>query len=226
MYGVDTTVHAAGPMPPASAAVDYIGTDLPAEDDTATASYLRSFRPSERTVANPYAATEAPLPELLAEHMTHGQLDPRRGVQTLMPPTRDLEAQDTAFSNSLLPPDFAATNAPDRTRGGLNGYDTPRTAMTRRVLFLRAFDQVIAQSLGIKVMQPNPIASRGLEQRTDAAGALPVANSARADLKAGIGSQPNTFRLLPRPWDQDIVVGDGPSVSATANQQAAGWRAR
>lgn len=228
MYAVDTTVHQRGPLPPAAADVDYIGTDLPSED-VQTVPYLRSFRPSERVAAGTgYPSTEAPLSAQLAEHMTHGEPDPRRDRQTLQATSRDLEAQAEVRRNSLLPVAFAATNAPDRTRGGLNGYDTPRPAFTRRNMFFRAFDQWAGQSLGLKVMQPAPIASRGLEQPDDAAGALPVANSARGDRKAGIGSQPNTYRLIPRPWDQDVVVaGSGDQAfQAAAQQQRNGWRAQ
>lgn len=226
MYGVDTAVHQQGPMPPASAAVDYIGTDLPAPDYPTAPGYMRSFRPSEPNGRSGYAATEAPLPELLQEHMTGGQLDPRRGRQTLQATSRDLEPFTEHVSNTLRPVEFAATAAPERTRGGLNGYDEPRAAATRRFLFGRPFDQTIGQSLGVKVMQPSPIADRGLQQPDDAAGALPVANSARGDRKAGIGSQPNTFRLIPRPWDENLVTQDPGSVSASAAQHAAGWRAR
>jgi hypothetical protein len=227
MYAVDTSVHAAGPMPPASAAVDYIGQDLPAPG-VPTASYLRSFRPSEQTASSGYPSTDAPLSAQLAEHMQPGHPDERRGRQTLQATSRDLEAQTEVRRNSLLPVAFAATNAPERTRGGLNGYDTPRPAYTRRNMFSRAFDQVIGQSLGIKAMQPSPIASRGLEQPDDAAGALPVANSARGDRKAGIGSQPNTYRILPRPWDENLVTGTpgDASFAASAAQQRNGWRAR
>jgi hypothetical protein len=214
-------------MPAASAAVDYTGQGLPAEDNQ-LAAYSRTFRPSELfgRAANP--GTDAPLSAQLAEHMEPGEPDDRRGRQTLQATSRDLEAQDEARHNSLLPAAFAATNAPDRTRGGLNGYDTPRPAFTRRNMFTRAFDQVIAQSLGIKVMQPAPIANVGLVQPDDASGALPVANSARGDRKAGIGSQPNTFRILPRPWDENLTTGDAGSgaFSASAQQQRSGWRAR
>src|SRR5688572_22910317 len=154
MYGVDTSVHAPGPLPPASAAVDYTGGGMPAVETPAAMTYFRSFRPSEQVAATGYPATEEPLSAQLAEHMTPGELDPRRGRNTLQATSRALEAQTETRRNEALPVAFAATNAPDRTRGGLNGYDEARPARTRRNMFSRAFDQTIGQSLGVKAMQP------------------------------------------------------------------------
>lgn len=227
MYAVDTQPHAPGPIPPASAAVDQTGTNLPAEADQ-TQGYLRTFRPSEMAGRTPYAGTEAALPDQLAEHMQHGQPDPRRGRNTLQATDRGLEAQDEARANTLLPVTFAATAAPDRTRGGSTGYDPARPASTRRNMFLRAFDQWAAQSLGVKAALAAPIADVGLYQPDDVDGALPTANSGKGDRAfAGQGLQPNTFRLLPRPWDENLIVGqDTAGASYLSAQVRSGWRAR
>lgn len=227
MYAVDTKAHEAGPLPPAAADVDYVGLNMPAEDEPTPVSYLRTFRPSE-TGASAFAATEAPLPTLLAEHMQPGPVDDRRGRQTMQATSRDLEAQDELRANTLLPVSFAATNAPDRTRGGSTGYDAARPAATRRNIFLRAFDQWAGDLPGTKASFQSPIASLGLVQPDDVAGALPTANSGRGDRKAGIGIQPNTYRLIPRAWDENLVVGDdsaGNAFAAVAAQQRSGWRA-
>lgn len=228
MYAVDTRAHDAGAMPPAAAAVDYTGNNLPAEDESPALSYFRTFRPAE-TAGRTGVGTDAPLSAQLTEHMQHGKPDERRGRQTLQATSRELEAQAEARHNSVLPVAFAATAAPDRTRGGLNGYDPARPAATRRNLFLRAFDQWAGGLPGVKAAFESPIADVGLVQPDDVDGALPTANSGRGDRKAGIGIQPNTYRLLPRPWDEQLVVGDdsaGASFAASAAQTRAGWRAR
>lgn len=229
MYGVDTRAHVAGPMPPAAAAVDYTGGNLPAEDDAPALSYFRTFRPAETAGRMPTPGTDAPLSAQLAEHMQPGTPDPRRDRQTMQATSRDLEAQTESRANTLLPVAFAATAAPDRTRGGLNGYDPARPATTRRNLFVRAFDQWAGGLPGVKASFASPSASRGLIQPDDVPGALPTGNSGRGDRKAGVGPQRNTFRLMPRAWDTDLVVGDdsaGGAAAAAAAQVRAGWRAR
>jgi hypothetical protein len=228
VYAVDTQAHAPGTVPDASKAVDQTGTNMPGEDDQAPLSYLRTFRPSERTAGAQYTGTDAPLPAQLAEHMDHGQPDPRRGRQTTQATDRALEAQPEARANSLLPVAFAAAPAPDRTRGGSTGYDPARPAATRRNIFLRAFDQWAAYGTGVKAAMAAPLADVGLYQPDDVDGALPTANSGRGDRAfAGQAPQPNTFRLIPRPWDENLVVGeDTQGASYAAQQVRSGWRAR
>lgn len=229
MYGVNTKVHAAGPAPAPALEVDQIGTNMPAQDTPAYAtSYFRSFRPSEPATAPQFAGTEANLPAQLSDHMTLGKPDERRGVNTRVATDRSLEAQPEAHALTWNTQSFAPQQAPVRARAGFTGEDPARAARTVRNLYQRAFDQTIGQIMGVKQMMAAPLAQLPLDQADAAPGALPSASPAGANRKAGWGLMPNTYRLLPRPWDEQLVTGGTSTAAydAMAAQARGGFRAR
>ena len=118
--------------------------------------------------------------------------------------------------------------APARARQGFTGEDNTRAAVQGRWLFGRLFDQWAEQRLGAvdKAPAAHLTAARPPTFGEDVAGGLPSPGGRwRARGMEGVGIQPNSVRLLPRPWDEQLV-NDGSAVPGIDQAAVAGSAAR
>lgn len=130
----------------------------------------------------------------------------------------------------------SAAPAPSVTRAGSTGADPSRPSLRPFATLLRAFDQQAVYGQGTAVGKlPLVLApSLPITQAEDTAGALPNPGGSGVTTQAGIGGQPNTFRLMPGKWDQALVNTGGPTASqvgdtgtaAISSRRASGWRAK
>jgi hypothetical protein len=118
--------------------------------------------------------------------------------------TRDaLSPIDEALYNMVTAPTVIdPAPPPTRARQGFTGADNTRAARHPMWLFLRPFDQNMAQRLqGNKIIQAAPVASLPIHYPAPLAGGLansPGGTQAAPGMRP-TGIQPNTQRLLPRP---------------------------
>jgi hypothetical protein len=196
----------------------------------------RSFR-QVPTVGGPrHPGTMDDTPAYTAEHMSHGRADRRRvydepngggypepARESLRPEPEYLSAQ-TGLTEAISP-----ALPPDRPRGGSTTADPARTATQHRWVFLRPFDQWASQILGgfiDKIEMPSPLASMpyaGTDKITHpflypGGGVAPIGRT------SGVGIQPNSYRLIPRPWDEQLVNTPAPGTTAEGSRRAKGWR--
>jgi hypothetical protein len=110
---------------------------------------------------------------------------------------------------------------PARPRQGFTGDDPARAAESQRAYFIRPFDQWASYGAGPveKIGQDNPTAARPPE-RGRLIGGLPSPGGDAGTGMEAVGPQPNTFRRVPRAWDE-LALNTG---GATPAPRAAGWR--
>lgn len=196
--------HETRTAPAESGVLDLDGTEQVGLTSTAPGRSVRGFRAC--SAGDPYGAVES--------HSERGNPDPRRGDFTALP-TPGEEPNPIHYDNSLSLVVVDPEEAPTRPRQGFTGSDPSRPATMRRPLFSRLFDKNMADhgAGGDKVSLASPLATlpRTLD---DLAGGQPYAGGSTGTQKAGIGPQPNTFRVLPDQWDALLVNTGGPAVSA------------
>lgn len=234
---VNVRAHEGDDAPDPMGRVDTTGREFGAEAPTIGASRAFRLAGAVQSMAGP--ATETATTTMAQEHTGYGRPDPRHADTTLVgspygPEDDTLAAQTEITSNTRLPVAFTPQTAPPRPAAGFTGEDPARPAQTPRWLFLRAFDKWAADHGGPvdKVPQPPPHASVPFVYPDDVPGALPSPGGGFHNRREGIGAQPNSFRLLPRPWDE-LLVNTGapvagsvdPAWQAAATQARKGWRA-
>lgn len=234
---VDATRGTSDDAPDPMGRVDYTGDEF--LSGPPSLGSMRAFRlaGSVESMAGPAQDTEAG--QLAREHATRGGADPRRAEIDLVgapygPEDDTYKPAPEVTSNSRLPVNMAPQNPPERPRGGFTGADPARPAMTPRWLFMRLFDKGYSSDHPgrvEKIPQAPPRAASPLGYAEDVPGALPSPGGGFHNRREGIGAQPNSFRIMPRPWDELLInigaQGTGqadPAQSAAAAQAARGWR--
>lgn len=230
----DVTVHDATAIP---ATVPHDRDELPAEAASLQPRDARAFR--ARSMIGPLdgvpeVGADFTLPEV---HKGHGRPDRRAvwgGTAGHTGPTVEaLRPSSETLANVTIPVDLRPTSAPTQARAGSTGADPARSAVHRLWTFMRPFDQAAqyAPASVDKLPALAPIASRPLAYEQPIAGAIPSPGGAGPTAMDPARSQPNTARLIPRPWDSLLVntgttVPGGPAAPAASSSRAAGWRAR
>lgn len=239
--------HMPGQLDPAQAGIDVPGQ---APERVAAASMPSSIRTYRGETPARGAAVEqqgggsfrAGRRELAQLHDERGAPDPRH---VELAPSGLPFGPDSQADESIPSKRFDEQHGQDlgyvvleRPRAGYTSADVPRRpAVTRFLSFvLRPYDQHIARHPGPidRVYEPGPFAARPRQYALPLAHALPnPSGQGRRSFDAAgtnAGPQPNTVRVLPQPWDEDVInlggaaVGD-PGAAAIQVYARAGWRA-
>lgn len=136
-------------------------------------------------------------------------------------------------SNVVMAADAGNQQAPTQYRAGGTSADNTRTARHNLALFLRPFDKwasdVLAPILGGsngKQAQPSPLAALPPVVGTATPNAAPNAGgTGPVGGFTAAGPNPNTMRLIPRPWDELLYQTAGDTGSHATVARAKGWRA-
>lgn len=185
----------------------------------------------------PGPATEA---DQVGAHMTGGSPDPRRlwgnPTQAGYPEPQQEGLRPSAEDLVQVRPvlDVDPAGPPVRYSAGSTGEDASRAARWPIALFFRPFDKAMPEQFASldRIEQASPQASTPLTPGQDVPGRYPSPGGGLASPGIGphVAASPNTFRLVPRPWDElAIMTGlrDGTlPPSAEGARRAGGWRAR
>lgn len=221
-----------GDRAPASMAVfDLSGAQPDADANLSPVETMRWRAPSVSAAPGPGSA--AGLPALTAVHMTAGAPDPRHTMTgpvglPFAPDDPGMEPYRTRNVNARALEVIAPQNRPVPNRAGSSGLDPTRPSTDQRVFSQRPFDMWASR---------HPLAVDKTPQQSPKAGtpilppavpqAVPSPGGAGAATVQPVGVLPNTFRLIPDPWDTFYVTAPNPdgAAAAVAAQRAAGWRA-
>ncbi len=121
-----------------------------------------------------------------------------------------------------------------QARAGSTSADNTRASKHQRTFLMRPFDKLISEhpdALG-RIIAPAPFAARPRQLAANLEGAFPSPGGSMKTNGAGGGvgvmSQPNTQRLLPNDWDEQLINTGGTDQGQAAedNRRAVGWRGR
>lgn len=191
----------------------------------------RSFRAGHQAPQAAPIALSDPMGRRAAEHLDRGAPDRRRQDKELSGHPSGESARfapvPVEYVNERVPVTIAPETAPERPRQGFTGADPTRAAQLQHAHVMRPFDQGIAQHPVdvVKAEQASPRA-HVMPNRGDLAGGFPSASGQTGTQRAGIGPQPNTFRLMPKPWDALVINTGGPAASTANPDPAAGAATR
>lgn len=170
---------------------------------------------------------------LVAEHGPNAAMNPRQldGGWPLAF-REELFSQVGIITNSRGPGLEPRQAAPDPPRAGSTGADPARPSQVPRWLFFRLFDQGIAQRLGEqKIALASPLASTPISHANDTPDGVPNPGGAGSTGMQPISAQRNSFRLIPTPWDEQLVNTGAvsptydPAQAASSSQRSRGYRA-
>lgn len=188
----------------------------------------------------PGAPTMTDQPATLAEHADAAQEpNPRQVYGGSNPgPVTSPPASPDATANIRTADAIAREGAiSDRPRAGFTSRDGTRPAQMPHWLYSRPFDKLMSSVMGgHKVLVGAPSAAQPYTTDSPVAGAVPSAGGgfAISGMRAlGRMGQPNTARVLPDPWDADVLnLGSrqsastpDPAAAAAGQARASGWRA-
>lgn len=227
------------------AGVDGKADEFPAADQPLVRS------PAERMRwRGPQGVAPAPGPATMgggeygqsgSAHAVPGRPDPRRlwGASTpaggaLGPAGAAPPIGPEVFANVRVPEPVAPIAAPYRHRGGPTSDDPARPAVLALAVTMRPFDKWAPERFAAldKIEMDSPRASAPTTLASDVPGREPSAGGGYAMPGMGpfVGASPNTYRLMPRGWDELLVVtgltGAGLPGSADTGRRAGGWRTR
>lgn len=183
-------------------------------------------------------AADSPVP---GEHAGGGQADPRdafgggAGMTGPAEQLRPIPEQLTNEPAALEVLGRSGADAPTTYRAGSTGADPSRPSRRPFVSWLRPFDQWAVYGPNSTPKLPLVLSvSTPLSYADEVAGGQPSPGGSGATTQAGIGTQPNSFRLMPNKWDQNAVNTGGPladqlgdtGAAAISSRRAGGWRAR
>lgn len=183
----------------------------------------------------PSEAVGAAGAALVEEHRTPGVVggssrpDARRvfgaSAQAGYPLPASEELYPSAEQVANVRTEVAKTDQTPMLRGrlGFTGEDNTRASALPLWLFGRPFDKWSAESTGAeKVQHGAPLAARPIDHRDAVPGSVPSPGGGGATGQyEGVGVQPNSVRLLPRPWDEKLANVGGPGALVFADPGAA-----
>lgn len=221
-------IHDKAAAPAASAQLLDTGDTLPTVAPTTARAGLRLRLPQQTTGADAAPGTEAAERD---RHLGPGVPDARRTGGPHGDPAAGAP-DDTAYVNQRYAADVFDVGAPDRPRAGSTSKDPARPARMPHAFVLRAFDKWRNPTPGAvpKISQPAPqAAATPAVLHPAATRASRMGNTPDAPTGVLRGPQRNTFRLIPTPWDEQVInpAAAPQAVQATqASRRATGWRAR
>lgn len=189
------------------------------------------WRAATTVAPAPGPSNDAESAALVSAHSGTGTADQRRvydsGSQGQagypLPKAEALYPSPEQLINEQLPEVIHPNAAPARNRAGSTGEDPTRTSRLPLWLFSRPFDKWASERLGSsgveKFEQAAPLASVPTQDTGDVAGAYPSPGGRWAAGRMNpAGILPNSFRLIPRPWDELLVT---PQPETTQSPDAA-----
>jgi hypothetical protein len=186
----------------------------------------------------PGPGTDSDPAAFVSDHSGVGTADQRRvydsGSQGQagypLPKAEGFYPSPEQLINEQLPEVISPNAAPARNRAGSTGEDPTRTSRLPLWLFSRPFDKWASERLGSagveKFEQASPLASVPVQDTGDVANAYPSAGGRWAAGRMNpVGIIPNSFRLIPRPWDELLVTPQTETVQTTdAPPRGRRWR--
>lgn len=167
----------------------------------------------------------------LGAHYDNGQPDARRQWQAQAPAgypepaTDELRAGTEQLSNTRELSQINAQSAPVRNKAGSTGEDPARPAWIPRWLFNRPWGQWMADGAPsiVKLEQLAPTAGLAYAQHDPTEHGEPSPGGNGITVTGfGVDSAPNTYRLIPRSWDERLTVSD-PTAPPVASMRRR-WR--
>lgn len=171
-------------------------------------------------------------------HATAGRPDTRRVWGASTPAgysgggaVGETEPSPEVSANGRVAEPVGPQSPPVRHRGGPTSDDPARPAHLALAMYSRPFDTGMgAQHFGSigRLEMDSPRAAQPWTAAQDAYGREPSAGGGMAVPGIGpyAGAAPNSFRLLPRPWDELLInTGEG-SATYDGARRVGGWRAR
>jgi hypothetical protein len=152
-----------------------------------------------------------------AEHYSGGAPDSRRQWQANDPAgysrpaglDQQTQVEQTANTRDMVP--VAPQSPPVMNKAGSTGADAHRPASMPRWLFNRVFGQWAADQAPaiVKIEALSPLASTPYAQHEPTEHGAPSPGGNGITVTGfGVDSAPNTYRLLPRQWDEQLTVSD------------------
>lgn len=172
-----------------------------------------------------------------SSHATPGTPDARRVWRAPVgagypgtPP--DLQTSPELASNTRSVEPVAGHGAPVRHRGGPTSEDAVRPGMFNLAMFMRPFDKWTADNFSAldKIESASPLATSPYTAPSDVLSREPSPGGGMASPGFGpnIGASPNTYRIIPRGWDE-LLINTGMNStgqSVDSGRRASGWRTR
>jgi hypothetical protein len=160
-----------------------------------------------------------------AEHMSTGRPDPRRVYDH---PAGGGYPQPS--TEMLRPGAETLTNEPGRPVpvGGGTTADPARPARRGLWQFARLFDQWASQNMAHvdKIEMAAPTAAMPITQTDTTGGAVPYPGGGQAPVgrMSPVGIQPNSMRLVPSSWDENLINTQPSTMATPSARRARGWR--
>lgn len=220
----------------ASVNYDVPGDDLPSytadgeEPQYVTSRYRapQMYQPEP----NAQAAQDA---DPTGAHVGPGRPDRRRQYDALYPagynlPVDSMKPSPEQVQNSRSAPAILPSTAPPRAFAGLNGTDPARAPELPLWMYNRPYGQWSADHdpAIVKIEQLPPLAATPYVQHdpTEHLVPNPGGDGITANSNATAGSHPNTYRPVPRPWDERLTVSDPEAADTSAPMAGSRWRLR
>ncbi|MEV6478039.1 hypothetical protein [Streptomyces sp. NPDC051657] len=170
--------------------------------------------------------------DAVGTHVRTGRPDRRRQYDALYPagyslPVDKMKASPEEVQNSRSAPAVTPATAPPRAFAGLNGEDPARAPELPLYMFNRPYGQWAADHdpAIVKIEQLPPLAGVPYAQHEPTAYGEPnsAGDGITVNNNEATGSSPNTYRPIPRPWDERLTVSD-PEAPQSAPMAGRRWR--
>lgn len=224
-------------LPDAPLNYDVRGDDLPADvPDGDPPQYVGSRWRAPMMLAGPGASGAAFDGDPIGDHSGRGVPDRRRQYDSTTPAgypepaSESLRPSPEELSNSRTAPVLTPSDPPPRAKAGSGGNDPARPAEVARWMFNRPFGKWAADDAPaiVKIESLPPLAASPYAQAdpTDPAyySPNPGGDGITVNNNGSAGSHPNTFRPVPRPWDENLTVSDPEAPPASPTGSGKRWR--
>ncbi|MGW4205012.1 hypothetical protein [Streptomyces sp. NPDC004726] len=214
---------------------DVPGDDLPSyQPEGEEPQYVRSRWRAPQSLQKEPDGNAAFAGDPVGTHASAGRPDRRRQYDALYPAGYTQPAQETLrpspeeMQNSRSAPAIMPSTAPPRAFGGLNGTDPARAPELPLHLYNRPYGKWSADHdpAIVKIEQLPPLASTPYAQHEPTEHYEPNAggDGITVNRNTVTGSQPNTYRPMPRPWDERLTVTDPEAPPVQGPMSGRKWR--
>ncbi|MBT2400640.1 hypothetical protein [Streptomyces sp. ISL-100] len=166
-------------------------------------------------------------------HASAGRPDRRRQYDALYPagysqPSENMRSSPEEMQNSRSAPSVAPATAPPRAFGGLNGTDPARAPELPLHMYNRPYGKWSADHdpAIVKIESLPPLAGTPYAQHEPTEHYEPNAggDGITVNRNQAAGSSPNTYRPVPRPWDERLTISDPEAPPMSAPMNGRRWR--
>lgn len=216
---------------------DVPGDDLPTDTPEGDRpQYVTSRWRAPMMLAGPGAGGATFDGNPVPEHAGTGTPDRRRQYGASQPAgypepaNESLRPSPEELSNSRTAPVLIPSDPPPRAKAGSGGNDPAREAEVARWMFDRPYGKWAADDAPaiVKIESLPPLAASPYAQAdpTDPAyySPNPGGDGITVNTNTAAGSHPNTYRPVPRPWDEDLTVTDPAAAPTSTVGTGRRWR--